>query len=221
MLAERSVILPLKIVLGNLRHVVTAAVTGPTLLTGICFCGHCSGAMTIRTGKSGRDRLRRPRNSDGQVGYPWSPPQTLRMPPIARKSGGGARSSGFMFRSNRVSRNLKARAECNPVPSRRLILTTEDVERTVTTADRSKSKLICVANHPCRARVMARDKSADGQFWYSATTTAVYRRLSCPSRTTNPENVTLHDTLAALSAAADAKVGKPHDPQQMKAERSR
>lgn len=31
-------------------------VSGPTLLTGICFCGHCGGAMTIRTGKSGRYR---------------------------------------------------------------------------------------------------------------------------------------------------------------------
>ena len=31
-------------------------VTGPTLLTGICFCGKCGGAMTIRTGKSGRYR---------------------------------------------------------------------------------------------------------------------------------------------------------------------
>ncbi|WP_264817712.1 recombinase family protein, partial [Acidomonas methanolica] len=31
-------------------------VNGPTLLTGICFCGHCNGAMTIRTGKSGRYR---------------------------------------------------------------------------------------------------------------------------------------------------------------------
>ena len=31
-------------------------VSGPTLLTGICFCGHCNGAMTIRTGKSGRYR---------------------------------------------------------------------------------------------------------------------------------------------------------------------
>lgn len=31
-------------------------VGGPTLLTGICFCADCSGAMTIRTGKSGRYR---------------------------------------------------------------------------------------------------------------------------------------------------------------------
>ncbi|MBV8971605.1 MAG: recombinase zinc beta ribbon domain-containing protein, partial [Sphingomonadaceae bacterium] len=31
-------------------------VAGPTLLTGICFCADCGGAMTIRTGKSGRYR---------------------------------------------------------------------------------------------------------------------------------------------------------------------
>ncbi len=31
-------------------------VAGPTLLTGICFCANCGGAMTIRTGKSGRYR---------------------------------------------------------------------------------------------------------------------------------------------------------------------
>ena len=28
--------------------------SGPTLLTGICFCAACGGAMTLRTGKSGR-----------------------------------------------------------------------------------------------------------------------------------------------------------------------
>jgi site-specific DNA recombinase len=31
-------------------------VSGPTLLTGICFCAACGGAMTLRTGKSGRHR---------------------------------------------------------------------------------------------------------------------------------------------------------------------
>jgi site-specific DNA recombinase len=31
-------------------------VGGPTMLTGICFCADCGGAMTIRTGKSGRCR---------------------------------------------------------------------------------------------------------------------------------------------------------------------
>jgi len=31
-------------------------VSGPTLLTGICFCAGCGNAMTLRTGKSGRYR---------------------------------------------------------------------------------------------------------------------------------------------------------------------
>jgi site-specific DNA recombinase len=31
-------------------------VSGPTLLTGICFCAACGGAMTLKTGKSGRYR---------------------------------------------------------------------------------------------------------------------------------------------------------------------
>src|SRR6266852_750986 len=31
-------------------------VSGPTLLTGICFCAACGGAMTLRTGESGRYR---------------------------------------------------------------------------------------------------------------------------------------------------------------------
>jgi len=31
-------------------------VSGPTLLTGICFCATCGGAMMLRTGKSGRYR---------------------------------------------------------------------------------------------------------------------------------------------------------------------
>src|ERR1700730_10915216 len=31
-------------------------VSGPTLLTGICFCAACGMAMTLRTGKGGRYR---------------------------------------------------------------------------------------------------------------------------------------------------------------------
>src|SRR3984957_16950956 len=34
--------------------VAPRVVSGPTLLTGICFCAACGGAMTLRTGKSGR-----------------------------------------------------------------------------------------------------------------------------------------------------------------------
>lgn len=40
-----------------------------------------------------------------------------------------------------------------------------------------------------------RDRTADGQFWYSVATTGVYCRPSCPSRVANPVNVQLHDTL--------------------------
>ena len=57
-----------------------------------------------------------------------------------------------------------------------------------------------VADDPRWARVLARDKAADGQFWYSVSTTGVYCRPSCPSRTANPGNVQLHDSLASARA---------------------
>jgi AraC family transcriptional regulator of adaptative response/methylated-DNA-[protein]-cysteine methyltransferase len=53
---------------------------------------------------------------------------------------------------------------------------------------------------PRWARIVARDRAADGQFWYSVATTGVYCRPSCPSRTANPRNVDLHDTLQAAQA---------------------
>ncbi len=57
------------------------------------------------------------------------------------------------------------------------------------------------ANDPRWSRIMARDKSADGAFWYSVATTGVYCRPSCPSRRANPKNVRLHDSIAAAEAA--------------------
>lgn len=56
------------------------------------------------------------------------------------------------------------------------------------------------ASDPRWARVVSRDQSADGVFWYSVRTTGIYCRPSCPSRTANPANVTLHDSLAAARA---------------------
>jgi AraC family transcriptional regulator of adaptative response/methylated-DNA-[protein]-cysteine methyltransferase len=57
------------------------------------------------------------------------------------------------------------------------------------------------ADDPRWARVQARDRTADGQFWYSVATTGVYCRPSCPSRGANPKNVAFHDTPAGALAA--------------------
>ena len=57
-----------------------------------------------------------------------------------------------------------------------------------------------VETDPRWARVLARDRSADGQFWYSVATTGVYCRPSCPSRAANPGNVGLHGSLAEAKA---------------------
>ncbi len=49
-------------------------------------------------------------------------------------------------------------------------------------------------------RILRRDKTADGKFWYSVASTGVYCRPSCPSRACNPKNVAIHDTLEAAKA---------------------
>ncbi|WP_296595501.1 bifunctional DNA-binding transcriptional regulator/O6-methylguanine-DNA methyltransferase Ada [Phenylobacterium sp.] len=54
---------------------------------------------------------------------------------------------------------------------------------------------------PRWARVVARDRTADGAFWYSVATTGIYCRPSCPSRTANPRNVRIHDSLASAQAS--------------------
>ena len=57
-----------------------------------------------------------------------------------------------------------------------------------------------VADDPRWARIVAREKAADGHLWYSVSTTGVYCRPSCPSRTANPKNVQLHDSLESAKA---------------------
>jgi AraC family transcriptional regulator of adaptative response/methylated-DNA-[protein]-cysteine methyltransferase len=54
---------------------------------------------------------------------------------------------------------------------------------------------------PRWARVVARDRAADGAFFYSVATTGVYCRPSCASRRANPKNVRFHATAAACEAA--------------------
>jgi AraC family transcriptional regulator of adaptative response/methylated-DNA-[protein]-cysteine methyltransferase len=51
------------------------------------------------------------------------------------------------------------------------------------------------------AQITARDRTADGIFWYSVATTGVYCRPSCPSRAANPANIALHATPSAARAA--------------------
>jgi AraC family transcriptional regulator, regulatory protein of adaptative response / methylated-DNA-[protein]-cysteine methyltransferase len=71
---------------------------------------------------------------------------------------------------------------------------------TSTFAETGKSRLSSVAEDPRWARIVARDKTADGHLWYSVYTTGVYCRPSCPSRTANPKNVQLHETLESAKA---------------------
>ena len=71
---------------------------------------------------------------------------------------------------------------------------------TSTPREPQKSRLPSVAEDPRWARIVARDKTADGHLWYSVSTTGVYCRPSCPSRIANPKNVQLHDSLASAKA---------------------
>src|SRR5579863_2515412 len=57
-----------------------------------------------------------------------------------------------------------------------------------------------VSEDPRWERIVARDKTADGQLWYSVSTTGVYCRPSCPSRIADPRNVQLHNSLESAKA---------------------
>ena len=63
-----------------------------------------------------------------------------------------------------------------------------------------KSMPPSVVDDPRWACIVARDKTADGQLWYSVATTGVYCRPSCPSRIANPRNVQFHDSLQSARA---------------------
>jgi AraC family transcriptional regulator of adaptative response/methylated-DNA-[protein]-cysteine methyltransferase len=71
---------------------------------------------------------------------------------------------------------------------------------TATSATTTKLATPSVADDPRWARIVARDRTAEGQFWYSVSTTGVYCRPSCPSRVANPGNVQLHDSLESARA---------------------
>lgn len=58
-----------------------------------------------------------------------------------------------------------------------------------------------IERDPRWVRVLARDSTADGLFYYSVATTGVYCRPSCPSRAAKPDNVRFHATIADAEAA--------------------
>jgi AraC family transcriptional regulator, regulatory protein of adaptative response / methylated-DNA-[protein]-cysteine methyltransferase len=66
--------------------------------------------------------------------------------------------------------------------------------------DAAKAVQAATTRDPRWARVLGRDASADGLFWYSVLTTGVYCRPSCPSRAARPDNVRLHNSLAEAKA---------------------
>jgi AraC family transcriptional regulator, regulatory protein of adaptative response / methylated-DNA-[protein]-cysteine methyltransferase len=68
------------------------------------------------------------------------------------------------------------------------------------TIEKAPVEKAAVEVDPRWPRVLARDRSADGHFWYSVATTGVYCRPSCPSRTANPKNVGLHGSLTEARA---------------------
>jgi AraC family transcriptional regulator, regulatory protein of adaptative response / methylated-DNA-[protein]-cysteine methyltransferase len=70
------------------------------------------------------------------------------------------------------------------------------------------------AQDPRWAAVVARDRAADGTFYYSVKTTGVYCRPSCGSRLANAENVRFHDSREEAERAGfrPCKRCKPDQP---------
>lgn len=66
---------------------------------------------------------------------------------------------------------------------------------------RSEMAAAAVVSDPRWAAVAARDRTADGRFFYSVRTTGVYCRPSCAARMPKPENVAFHLTAADAERA--------------------
>jgi AraC family transcriptional regulator, regulatory protein of adaptative response / methylated-DNA-[protein]-cysteine methyltransferase len=62
------------------------------------------------------------------------------------------------------------------------------------TTTRTETLAAATVSDPRWAALVARDRSADGKFFYSVKTTGVYCRPSCGARPARPENVAFHAT---------------------------
>jgi hypothetical protein len=76
----------------------------------------------------------------------------------------------------------------------------EEPQMTTASPARANTPTPSAADDPRWERIVARDRAADGYFWYSVSTTGVYCRPSCPSRIALPKNVQLHDSLESARA---------------------
>jgi AraC family transcriptional regulator of adaptative response/methylated-DNA-[protein]-cysteine methyltransferase len=79
---------------------------------------------------------------------------------------------------------------------------------------KARKEIPAAARDPRWAAVVARDRTADGKFFYSVKTTGVYCRPSCASRPAKPENIAFHATGAAAEQAGfrPCKRCKPDQP---------
>ena len=78
----------------------------------------------------------------------------------------------------------------------------------------STKTIAAIERDPRWAKIAARDRMADGEFFYSVATTGVYCRPSCAARRANPKNVRFHRTAAEAQAAGfrPCKRCKPDQP---------
>jgi AraC family transcriptional regulator of adaptative response/methylated-DNA-[protein]-cysteine methyltransferase len=79
---------------------------------------------------------------------------------------------------------------------------------------RDTDQAAATRSDPRWARVVARDREADGVFYYCVKTTGVYCRPSCAARLARPENVSFHATSEAAEKAGfrPCKRCKPNQP---------
>jgi len=63
---------------------------------------------------------------------------------------------------------------------------------------------------PRWAQIVQRSTAADGQFWYSVSSTGVYCRPACPARTAHPRFVLIHDTLESARTTGYRPCGRCH-----------
>jgi AraC family transcriptional regulator, regulatory protein of adaptative response / methylated-DNA-[protein]-cysteine methyltransferase len=73
---------------------------------------------------------------------------------------------------------------------------------------------LATEHDPRWTAIVARDRKADGTFWYSVETTGVYCRPSCGARRAKPGNVRFHNTIAEAERAGfrPCRRCKPNQP---------